>query len=239
MTSKALGGTILVVDDEPEVVALVTTTLHRAGYNVIAAGDGSVALERARHEHPALIVLDLFLPQLSGWEVCKLLKKEEGTRQIPIVMLSCKAETQDRVLGLELGAEDYITKPFSPRELTLRVAKALGHSHDRAATRSVLSVGPITMDRLRSTVSINNRQTLLTNLEHKLLAAFLERPGEVLLRDVLLSEIWGYEAALNTRTLDTHVRRLRSKLGDAGEMIETVRGYGYRLSAVSVSPPQS
>jgi DNA-binding response OmpR family regulator len=222
--------TILVADDEEDVLTLVGGNLKNAGFSVSYASDGETALAKTRADLPALVVLDLMLPVLSGLDVCKLLRREPETAHIPIIMLTAKAEEVDRILGLELGADDYITKPFSPRELVLRVKSVIRRGSVSQDT-DYLKSGEIVVDRLRHTVRVKNRYLDLTATEFKLLSLLIERGGRVQSRERLLSDVWGYESAIDTRTVDTHVRRLREKLGNAADAIETVRGFGYRISA--------
>jgi len=220
---------ILIVEDENDVVDLLTLNLRKAGGFLISkAGDGATGLTKARAEKPDLIILDLMLPKIPGLEVCKILKSEAATRHIPILMLTARAEEIDRVVGLECGADDYVTKPFSPREIVLRIKAILR----RGATEEAddrLSAGPITIDPARHEVLVNGKRVELTSLEFKLLRPLMQRRGRVQERDRLLNEVWGYESVIDTRTVDTHVRRLREKLGKAGEVVETVRGFGYRV----------
>jgi len=220
---------ILIVEDENDVVDLLTLNLRKAGGFLISkAGDGATGLTKARAEKPDLIILDLMLPKIPGLEVCKILKSEAATRHIPILMLTARAEEIDRVVGLECGADDYVTKPFSPREIVLRIKAILR----RGATEEAddrLSAGPITIDPARHEVLVNGKRVKLTSLEFKLLRTLMQRRGRVQERDRLLNEVWGYESVIDTRTVDTHVRRLREKLGKAGEVVETVRGFGYRV----------
>jgi len=227
--NTAPGKKVLVVEDEEDVVEMLTRAFRRAtGFNVIAATDGATGLRRAREESPALVVLDLMLPKLPGLEVCKILKSDSLTRHIPILMLTAKAEEIDRILGLELGADDYVSKPFSPREIVLRAQAILRRGEAPADAQSFVA-GPITIDGVRHQVSVNGKIVHLTGLEFKLLRTLVQRRGRVQERDRLLSDVWGYESVIDTRTVDTHVRRLREKLGKAGDAIETVRGFGYRL----------
>jgi two-component system phosphate regulon response regulator PhoB len=220
---------ILIVEDENDVVDLLTLNLRKAGGFLISkAGDGATGLTKARAEKPDFIILDLMLPKMPGLEVCKILKSEAATRHIPILMLTARAEEIDRVVGLECGADDYVTKPFSPREIVLRIKAILR----RGATEEAddrLSAGPITIDPARHEVRVNGKRVELTSLEFKLLRTLIQRRGRVQERDRLLNEVWGYESVIDTRTVDTHVRRLREKLGKAGEVVETVRGFGYRV----------
>jgi DNA-binding response OmpR family regulator len=220
--------TALVVDDESDVVDLVRFNLRKAGFDTLEAGSGGEALALARAHHPDLIVLDVMLPEKSGFEVCKELREDPETRHIPVLMLTAKAQVDDRVAGLELGADDYLTKPFSTRELVLRaqglVKRAKGGQHAAAS----LQVGELKLDRLSFEFSLAGRKLELTSLEFKLLAALVERRGKIVTRDALLHEVWGYHNVMETRTVDTHIRRLREKLGTHAGRVETVRGEGYR-----------
>lgn len=222
------GKSVLVIDDEQDVIDMLTLTLTKAGLRVRSATDGAVGLSKARLEQPALIVLDLMMPKMPGLEVCKLLKADPITQAIPIIMLTAKAEEIDRVLGLEVGADDYVTKPFSPRELTLRIAAVLRRGAMRNNTQQLM-VGAIALDPDRHHVSNGGKPVRLTAVEFRLLMMLMRRPGRVLARDRLLREVWGYESLIDTRTIDTHVRRLRDKLGTSARLIETIRGFGYRL----------
>ncbi|MEI6350745.1 MAG: response regulator transcription factor [Verrucomicrobiota bacterium] len=220
---------ILVAEDESDMLKLISLNLKSAGFEVIGAEDGQSALELARFKMPALIILDLMLPLLSGLEVCKLLKADPATAAIPIIMLTAKAEEIDRILGLELGADDYVTKPFSPRELVLRVKSVLRRNQKPGETSGALRAGSIEIDPERYEVRARGKVVDLTPTEFKLLTLLAERRGRVQTRERLLDEVWGYASAVDTRTVDTHVARLREKLGKAGEVIETIRGIGYRI----------
>ncbi|MEI6715235.1 MAG: response regulator [Verrucomicrobiota bacterium] len=220
---------ILVADDEPDVLMLLNLNLQRAGFEVIKAEDGERALKLAREESPALVVLDLMMPGLSGLEVAKQLKAQPATARIPILMLTAKSDEVDRIVGLELGADDYVTKPFSPREIVLRVQSVLRRSEPAEAQVDELEVGPVKVDRVRHEVLVGGEVLDFTATEFKLLTVLMERRGRLQSRDVLLNDVWGYESAIDTRTVDTHIRRLREKLGAAADMIETVRGFGYRM----------
>ncbi|MBM3858029.1 MAG: response regulator [Verrucomicrobia bacterium] len=222
--------TILIVEDEPDVLDLVAYHLKKAGYHIVAARDGVTGLTKARDLLPALLVLDLMLPQLEGTEVCKRLKADSKTAHIPIVMLTAKADEVDRVLGLELGADDYVTKPFSPRELVLRVKKLLERAKGGVKTGELLASGDLVVDLARHEAACKGKVLELTATEFTLLATLLERRGRVQTRDRLLADVWGYEGDVDTRTVDTHVRRLREKLGKFADKIETVRGVGYRFA---------
>jgi len=221
--------TILVVDDERDIVELVRYNLAQAGYRVVSALDGRQAIEAARRERPDLIVLDLMLPVLSGGEVARLLKQDEMTRRIPILMLTARGAEVDRVVGFELGADDYVVKPFSPRELVLRVQAILKRDEGPAAEEERIIHDPLIIDVGAHTVRLKGREIVLTATEFKLLYRLAKRPGRAFSRDQLLSEVWGYGGDVETRTVDTHMKRLRAKLGPAGEWIETVRGVGYRF----------
>jgi DNA-binding response OmpR family regulator len=220
---------ILIIEDEPDVIDLLTLHLRKSGeFNISTASDGATGVRKAREESPALIILDLMLPKMPGLEVCKILKSDPATRDIPIIMLTAKAEEIDRIVGLEFGADDYVTKPFSPREIILRI-KAIIRRRTEESPEEKLSKGLITVDPGRHLVTVAGKPVRLTSVEFKLLTMFLRRPGRVQTRDRLLNEVWGYESVIDTRTVDTHVRRLREKLGQAANAIETVRGFGYRL----------
>lgn len=222
------GASILVIDDEQDVIDMLSVTLSKAGLQVWSATDGITGLTKARQQQPALVVLDLMMPKMPGLEVCKLLKSDPATRGIPIIMLTAKAEEIDRVLGLEVGADDYVTKPFSPRELTLRINAVLRRGAPTSESRQ-LRIGSIVLDPDRHHVSSGGKPVRLTAVEFKLLTVLMQRPGRLLARDRLLREVWGYESIIDTRTIDTHIRRLRDKLGKAAGLIETIRGFGYRI----------
>jgi len=225
----ASGKTILIVEDESDVVDLLTLNLRKSGGFIIStAADGASGLEKARTEKPAFIILDLMLPKMSGLEVCKILKTDPEARHIPIMMLTAKAEEIDRIVGLEFGADDYVTKPFSPREVILRI-QAIMRRGEVKSEEEPLTAGLITIDPARHQVSVAGKVVHLTSIEFKLLRTLLQRRGRVQARDRLLNDVWGYESVIDTRTVDTHVRRLREKLGKAGSAIETVRGFGYRF----------
>lgn len=221
---------ILVVDDETDVIDMLVINLRAAGFNVVAAEDGASALTKVRKEAPSLIILDLMLPQMSGLEVCKILKGDIATRHIPIIMLTAKAEEVDKIVGLELGADDYVTKPFSPREIILRVNRSLRRGKDKAPTMEKIVIGDLVLDHSRHEVMVKSNPVDLTATEFKLLALLMDRRGRVQGRDRLLNDVWGYETVIDTRTVDTHVRRLREKMGPLAAYIETVRGVGYRIS---------
>jgi len=223
-----MGDIILVVDDERDVVDLVRYHLNRAGFDVISALTGPAGLAAAQETRPSAIVLDLMLPQMSGTEVFKALKRNNQTSGIPILMLTAKTATSERIAGLELGVDDYITKPFSPRELVLRIQNLLRRLRS-VPTSSVVNVDEFRVDKSNFEISLQGKRLDLTTTEFKLLAVLVERRGRILSRETLLHDVWGYENVIDTRTVDTHVRRLREKLGAAAERIVTVRGEGYRF----------
>jgi two-component system, OmpR family, phosphate regulon response regulator PhoB len=224
------GERILVVDDEADIVALVAYHLVKAGYRVSTASTGPDALAASRQERPALVVLDLMLPGASGYEVLEKLRATPATRDIAVLMLTARREEPDRIKGLALGADDYLTKPFSPQELVLRVGAILRRvSAGGNGPSDVLSIGPITIDRSEHRVSVDDRPIELTPTEYKLLLTLAERRGRVQGRAHLLETVWEAAPDIQTRTVDMHVQRLRTKLGGAGDLVETVRGFGYRL----------
>jgi two-component system phosphate regulon response regulator PhoB len=222
---------ILVADDESDVVDLISQNLRTAGFHVSNAVDGTSALSKARSERPALVVLDVMMPGLTGLEVCKLLKGDPSTEGISVLLLTAKAEEIDRILGFELGADDYLTKPFSPRELVLRVQSILRRKLGPEIPSPILRVGEIVMDVECHQTVVSGKAVDLTVIEFKLLRTLMERVGRVQTRDHLLLQIWGYDRPVESRTVDTHMRRLREKLGSAGDQIQTVRGFGYRIGA--------
>ncbi|MFN8802115.1 MAG: response regulator [Gemmatimonas sp.] len=226
---------ILVVDDETEIVALVAYHLAKTGYRVSTASSGQDALELARRERPSLIVLDLMLPGMSGFDVLEQLRLDESTRDIAVIMLTARREEPDRIRGLSLGADDYLTKPFSPAELVLRVAAILRRtgSVQPAGNTDALVIGPLHIDRAAMTVNVSGEAVELTPTEFKLLLTLAERRGRVQGRGHLLETVWEAAPDIQTRTVDMHVQRLRTKLGAAGDLIETVRGFGYRLRAAA------
>jgi two-component system phosphate regulon response regulator PhoB len=230
VASPARGDRILVVDDEADIVALVAYHLAKAGYRVSTAANGSEALAMARQERPALVVLDLMLPGLSGYDVLEELRANDATRGIAVLMLTARREEPDRIRGLTLGADDYLTKPFSPQELVLRVGAILRRLNaPPSASADTVVVGPIKIHQSEHSVTVDGRAVELTPTEYKLLKLLAERRGRVQDRAQLLEAVWEAAPDIQTRTVDMHVQRLRAKLGAAGELIETVRGFGYRL----------
>lgn len=228
---------VLVVDDEADIVALVTYHLAKAGYRVSTASNGAEALAAARSERPALIVLDLMLPGMSGIEVLEQLRANEATRDIGVLMLTARREETDRIRGLSSGADDYLTKPFSPQELVLRVAAILRRLRAAgSATGGLSTIGPLAIDRAAHRVLVEDEEIELTPTEYKLLLTLVDRRGRVQSRAHLLETVWDAAPDIQTRTVDMHVQRLRTKLGAAGDMIETVRGFGYRFAPPSARP---
>ena len=220
---------ILVVDDEPDAVELVEFNLKSAGFEVVTAADGTAALKKARVSLPDLIVLDVMLPEVDGLEVCKLLRRDAATAGIPIIMLTAKAAEIDRVLGLELGADDYVTKPFSPRELVLRIKGLLRRRETTEAKAERMQFGELILDVPAHSLTVHGKRVELTATEFKLLTILAQRRGRVQSRDQLLKDVWEYDNVIDTRTVDTHMRRLREKLGKAARHLDTVRGVGYRF----------
>jgi len=220
---------ILVVDDEPDIVALVVYHLAKDGYRVSSASSGHEALATARQERPSLIVLDLMLPGLSGFEVLEQLRADPSTAGIAVLMLTARREEPDRIKGLSLGADDYLTKPFSPQELVLRVRAILRRSAAAPSSGDILTAGPLAIDRAAHRVSVRGADIELTPTEFKLLLLLAERRGRVQGRAQLLESVWEAAPDIQTRTVDMHVQRLRAKLEEAGDLIETVRGFGYRM----------
>jgi two-component system phosphate regulon response regulator PhoB len=220
---------ILIVDDEPDALEILGFKLREAGFTPLLARDGAKALVAARDERPDLIVLDLMLPEVDGLEICKILRRDPLTATVPIIMLTARAAEMDRVLGLELGADDYVTKPFSPRELVLRIRKLLVRARSVEDAGAHLRAGEIDIDGPRHVVQVSGRPVSLTATEFKLLELLARRRGRVQTRDRLLQDVWGYENPIDSRTVDTHMRRLREKLGMAARHLETVRGVGYRF----------
>ena len=226
------GERILVVDDEADIVALVAYHLVKAGYRVSTASNGADALRVAQQDHPALIVLDLMLPGMSGLELLEEIRASDSTRDVAVLLLTARREEPDRIKGLSSGADDYLTKPFSPQELVLRVRAILRRvAQTPSGAADVVRVGPINIDRAAHRVTVDERDVELTPTEYRLLILLAERRGRVQPRGHLLETVWEAAPDIQTRTVDMHIQRLRSKLGVAGEMIETVRGFGYRLRA--------
>jgi two-component system phosphate regulon response regulator PhoB len=222
---------ILVVEDEKDLQDVLAYNLRKAGHEPVIVGLGHEALERARADAPDLILLDLMLPDMPGTDVCRTLKGDPATKHIPVVMLTARGEEIDRVVGFELGADDYVPKPYSMRELTLRLAAILRRRAAPSTDGPGLTVfGRLRIDREGHRVWVDAQEVALTALELRLLCTLYDRRGRVQSRAVLLDEVWRMSSDVNTRTVDTHVKRLREKLGDAGAYLETVRGVGYRFT---------
>jgi len=225
---------VLVVDDERDIVDALEFNLKLAGFRVMAALDGTTAVDLARKHRPDVVLLDLMLPDLSGNEVLRILRTEPGTKNAAVIVLTARNEEIDRVVGFELGADDYVTKPFSVRELILRVKAVLRRATTRGEdgqepAEAAATIGPIGIDAAQHTVTVDGRAIELTLTEFKLLAELVRAQGRVRTREMLLSEVWGYDAEVISRTVDTHVRRLREKLGMGAAWLRTVRGIGYRI----------
>ncbi len=223
-------GRILVVEDEPDIAEVLSYNLEREGFSVEVQHRGDGALEALRERPPDLLVLDLMLPGLDGLELTRILKREPRTASLPVVMLTARVEEVDRIVGLELGADDYIAKPFSPREVVLRIKAVLRRSEAEEGPAEQLSVGPIRLDVAGHRLHVGEREVALTATEFRLLRILMERCGRVQTRNQLLADVWGYSEEVDSRTVDTHVRRLRRKLGEESRHIETVIGVGYRLT---------
>ncbi len=219
---------ILIVEDEPDVAELVAFNLDRAGYTAVIAHDGLSGLDTALAEEPDLILLDLMLPGKDGFSVFKELRRDTRTSKIPVIMLTARAQTEDRIQGLEAGADDYLTKPFSPKELILRVQSVLRRSEKKPG-RVRFKYGPLQFDKNNLKFFLAKQEVELTTTEFKLLLYLSERAGTPQTRNDLLRHVWGYSDDVHSRTLDTHMKRVRKKLGDQAGMVETVRGVGYCL----------
>ena len=220
---------ILVIEDEQDILDLVAYHLEQAGNKVLKATDGVEGLQLCRDKMPDLIVLDLLLPNMEGKEVCRRIRRGSDTNRIPVLMLTAKAEEVDRIVGFEIGADDYMTKPFSPRELVLRIESILNRTLQKKPASNLIRFPGIFIDPDQPRVEINNEEVALTATEFKLLYYLASRAGRVQTREILLDQVWGYSFEGYARTVDTHVRRLRTKLGPLKGCIETVRGIGYRF----------
>ncbi|WP_136515998.1 response regulator [Geomonas edaphica] len=221
--------TILIIEDEKDLAELVAFNLEREGFRVVTAHDGLTGLDQVSRIKPDMVILDLMLPGLLGTEVCKTMKRNEKTAAIPVLMLTAKGEEIDKVVGFEVGADDYVVKPFSTRELILRVRALLRRAAAPPSLGSVVKVGPLTLDVERHSVSIDGAEVAFTSTEFKLLHILVQRQGRLQSREVLLRDVWGYAFVEDSRTVDTHITRLRGKMGAAGELIKTVRGFGYKI----------
>jgi two-component system, OmpR family, alkaline phosphatase synthesis response regulator PhoP len=220
---------IVLVEDEIDIVNLVSHYLSKEGFTVKPAQDGMKGLKLIKQENPDLAILDLMLPGLDGLEVCKRLRADPKTSRLPIIVLTAKGEEADKIVGLELGADDYVTKPFSPKEFVARVKALLRRSEHREEEVPSYEYGPILLNIIRHEVKVKSRAVSLTAKEFKLLEQLLKNKGRVLTREVLLDSVWGYEAEVTTRTVDVHIRRLREKIPFLNQAIETVKSYGYKL----------
>ncbi len=222
---------ILIVEDDADITEVIEYNLKKEGYRTISASRGEDVLSVTKRQKPDLIILDLMLPGIDGLEVCRNLRKKDSTAQMPIIMLTAKSQEADKVVGLELGADDYMVKPFSPRELIARIKAVLRRSK-RLLSKKVTESKDIVIDSLKHKVTVQNKEVILTPTEFKLLEFMVQKPGIVLSRDEILDNVFGYESSIYDRTVDTHMKSLRKKLGKAKNYIETVRGMGYRFKEI-------
>ncbi|MCM8763539.1 MAG: response regulator transcription factor [Candidatus Omnitrophica bacterium] len=220
---------ILIIEDDKNISKLIKYNLEKEGFNCFTALKAEEALETLKRFAIDLIILDIMLPDMDGFELCRLIKEEKKLKRIPIIMLTAKGEEVDKVVGFQLGADDYMVKPFSPRELIMRIKAVLRRGKKEEDKKEILQSGNLLVDIPRHKVFINDREVELTALEFKLLVTLMERRGRVQSRELLLSDVWGIYTQVNTRTVDTHIKRLRQKLGKLGKLIETVIGLGYRF----------
>jgi two-component system, OmpR family, alkaline phosphatase synthesis response regulator PhoP len=220
---------ILIVEDDQDISALIEHYLQKAGHDVRRLSDGSAVMPALRNEPADLVILDLMLPGLDGLLVCQAMRSEPSTAPVPVIMLTARAEESDRLTGFELGADDYVTKPFSPRELAARVTALLRRTARAPAAAGVLRYGPIEIDADRHTVTVEGREVRLTAKEFLLLQYLVQHRGRVLSRDLLLTDVWGYQYTGGTRTVDVHIRRLREKMPVLGDAIQTIKQFGYKL----------
>jgi DNA-binding response OmpR family regulator len=221
---------ILVAEDDRDIADLIAHYVQKAGWTAQVAASGDEALARARESTPDMAILDVMLPGMSGFEVCRALRADSRTADVPIIMVTARAEEPDRIVGLDLGADDYLAKPFSPNELMARIRALMRRSRRQDAEDGRLAFGPIVMDGSRHTVTEHGREVMLTAKEFLLLRYLLQHRGRVLSRDVLLNDVWGYRYTGGTRTVDVHVRRLREKLPSLARMLVTVKQFGYKLA---------
>tara|TARA_B100001996_G_scaffold95659_1_gene71639 strand:- start:443 stop:1141 length:699 start_codon:yes stop_codon:yes gene_type:complete len=222
--------TIHIVEDEPDIRETLAYNLSQEGFKVSEFSDAESCLDKIQKRKPDLLILDLMLPGMSGLDLCKEIRADKTLQNLAIIMLTAKGEEVDRIIGFELGADDYVTKPFSVRELILRVKVILKKQNDAAENNELVEFGPIKLNLDAHEVLINDDEIILTALEFKLLKHLIQRRGRVQTRDQLLGDVWGYSSEITTRTVDTHIKRLREKLGTVGDYIQTVRGVGYRLN---------
>ncbi len=223
---------IYIVEDEPDIRETLKYNFSNEGFKVFTAPDGEKALSNIKKVLPDVLILDLMLPGVSGLDVCKSIRADDDIRDMSIIMLTAKGEEIDRVIGFELGADDYVTKPFSVRELILRVKVLLKKQRESLVANKLVTFGPIRIDLDAHELKINDKEIVLTALEFKLLQHLVKRKGRVQSREQLLGDVWGYSAEVTTRTVDTHIKRLREKLGNTSDYIQTIRGVGYRFSNV-------
>ena len=222
--------TIYIVEDEPDIREILAYNLSQEGFKVSEFSDAESCLDKIQKKKPDLLILDLMLPGMSGLDLCKEIRADKSLQNLAIIMLTAKGEEVDRIIGFELGADDYVTKPFSVRELILRVKVILKKQIDAVENNELVEFGPIKLNLDAHEVLINDDEIILTALEFKLLKHLIQRRGRVQTRDQLLGDVWGYSSEITTRTVDTHIKRLREKLGTVGDYIQTVRGVGYRLN---------
>ena len=222
--------TIYIVEDEPDIRETLAYNLSQEGFKVSEFSDAESCLDKIQKRKPDLLILDLMLPGMSGLDLCKQIRADKSLQNLAIIMLTAKGEEVDRIIGFELGADDYVTKPFSVRELILRVKVILKKQNDAVENNELVEFGPIKLNLDAHEVLINDDEIILTALEFKLLKHLVQRRGRVQTRDQLLGDVWGYSSEITTRTVDTHIKRLREKLGTVGDYIQTVRGVGYRLN---------
>jgi len=220
---------ILIVEDDKNILKLVKYNLDKDGYDCMTSITGEEALDILEKEPIDLIVLDLMLPKMDGFEVCRRIRQDDKHKEIPVIMLTAKGQEVDRIVGLELGADDYMVKPFSPRELSLRIKAILKRGKIREIKKDVLHAGLLRLNIPEHEATVDGKKIVLTLMEFKLLALLMQRAGRVQTRDTLLLDVWGMEAEIYTRTVDTHIKRLREKLGKAGKLIETIVGLGYKF----------
>ena len=228
---------LLVVEDDQNLAKLLAYNLERAGFKCQLSGSGEDALQQLSRKSFDLLLLDIMLPGMDGFEVCRIVRQHQLYKDLPIIMLTAKGEEIDRILGFELGIDDYVVKPFSPRELNLRIRAILKRDRRQGGrAQELLRVGTLEVDLARHIVTIDGKELVLTLMEFKLLVALLKRKGEAQSREMLLSDVWDVDRSINTRTIDTHITRLREKLGETGRMIKTVRGLGYKLEEKEGDP---
>ena len=220
---------ILIVEDDKHISKLVKYNLEKSDYECTISSTGEKALQVLKEQAIDLIILDIMLPEMNGFDVCRSVKQEPSLKAVPIIMLTAKGEETDRIVGLELGADDYMVKPFSPRELVLRVKAILKRGKAEEAKKDILTIGDININIPRHEVTVKDKEITLTPIEFKLLKTFIERQGRVQTRETLLSDVWNIYTPVDTRTVDTHIKRLRIKLGKPGNLIVTVRGLGYKM----------